>query len=288
MEIKMKWIKKQRLEFIENRLYWQQELSRSDLIKYFDISVAQATKDLKEYNEVIAKGNMKYDHSLKTYLPSDTFKPMITNISSEKYLRQLQIDKMLGEDIFLFGDFTQYSNVETLRRPIDHEILRAIVTSINKVKAIEIEYQSMTKTKKHWRYISPKSLAYNGFRWHCRAYCHDDNRFKDFVLGRILKIRNSKECNVNFADDFEWHNNVIFKIGIKDNLTTAQKKCIEHDYGMKEGIIEVKVKAAFVNYFKSNCNFDSEYTYITLLNEKEIDDKVIFLKEITSSRLEEK
>ena len=40
-----------------------------------------------------------------------------------------------------------------------------------------------------WRRITPHAFGYDGFRWHVRAYCHLDNKFKDFLLPRILEVR---------------------------------------------------------------------------------------------------
>jgi hypothetical protein len=39
-----------------------------------------------------------------------------------------------------------------------------------------------------WRRMTPHAFGYDGFRWHVRAYCHLDNKFKDFLLPRILDI----------------------------------------------------------------------------------------------------
>ena len=58
-------------------------------------------------------------------------------------------------------------------------------------RSIEILYQSMNKVRPDpiWRRITPHAFGYDGFRWHSRAFCHLEHKFKDFLLPRILGVR---------------------------------------------------------------------------------------------------
>ena len=70
----MRWSTRKRLEFIESRLFWDGKISRKDLTDYFDVSVPQATKDLKMYSE-LAPENIHYDNRAKHYQAGTNFKP---------------------------------------------------------------------------------------------------------------------------------------------------------------------------------------------------------------------
>ncbi len=67
MIVNMKWNIKQRLEFIEFRLFWEGKINRKDLIDSFHVSVPQASTDIKSYKKK-APGNIYYDKSVKQYL----------------------------------------------------------------------------------------------------------------------------------------------------------------------------------------------------------------------------
>jgi predicted DNA-binding transcriptional regulator YafY len=59
------------------------------------------------------------------------------------------------------------------------------------LRSVEIFYQSMNRTRPEpiWRRITPHAFGHDGLRWHVRAYCHIDSKFKDFILSRTFKVR---------------------------------------------------------------------------------------------------
>jgi hypothetical protein len=65
---------KERLEFIDFRLFWEGRINRADIMERFGISMPQASKDLSLY-ESIVPGNLSYDVSAKRYLASSRFTP---------------------------------------------------------------------------------------------------------------------------------------------------------------------------------------------------------------------
>src|SRR5690606_40367587 len=64
-----------------------------------------------------------------------------------------------------------------------------------------------------WRWIAPHAIAFDGFRWHARAYCFTDGCFKDFLLARILGIRDSRPSDIDDSQDANWHTHVTLEIG---------------------------------------------------------------------------
>src|ERR1700733_12182164 len=80
---------KERLEFIDFRLFWEGRINRSDIMERFDISTPQASKDLSLY-ESLAPGNLVYDVSAKRYLASSSFAPRLIEPNSDSFLIQLR------------------------------------------------------------------------------------------------------------------------------------------------------------------------------------------------------
>lgn len=66
---------RERLAFIDFRLYFFGEIGRPDLIERFGVAPAGATRDLAQYRE-IALQNIEFDGSNKIYLIGKTFSPI--------------------------------------------------------------------------------------------------------------------------------------------------------------------------------------------------------------------
>src|SRR5690606_4654433 len=95
------------------------------------------------------------------------------------------------------------------------------------------------------------------FRWHARAYCFTDGFFKDFLLARILGIRNSRPSDVDPARDADWHTLVTLEIGPHPGLSDAQKKVIALDYGMRNGKARITVRKALLYYTLRRLGLDT-------------------------------
>ena len=105
----------------------------------------------------------------------------------------------------------------------------------------------MHSNRENWRTIVPRAFAHDGYRWHVRAWCTEDNAYKDFVLGRIARTKPADVTIVPPADD-EWDNYVTIRLRPHRSLGAAQRKAIEHDFGMKAGACAVKVRKAMLGY----------------------------------------
>ena len=64
---KRRWGTRQRLEFIEFRLFWEGAIKRSDLMDRFGVSMQQASQDFGLYDKVTTN-NIVYDKSLKRFV----------------------------------------------------------------------------------------------------------------------------------------------------------------------------------------------------------------------------
>ena len=275
----LRWGVEQRLEFIEFRLFWEGHVNRSDVMEQFGLSVNQASSDLNRYLG-FAPDNMIYDKSARTYVRGPGFKPVFDKLDAGRYLAQLRsvADGILDHDDCWIAGLPAYEATPTPARGVNPVALRSIVDAIRRAEAIEVHYQSLSQPEPHWRWIAPHAIAFDGFRWHTRAFCLTDECFKDFLLSRILDIRGSRESQTPAGDDRDWHSEVTLEVGPHPDLSQTQAKVIALDYGMRGGKAKIKVRRALLNYALRRLGLDTDPgarkpqdQQIVLLNKEVVD-----------------
>jgi len=254
----LRWEATRRMEFIEFRLYWEGKVNRSDLTDFFGISVPQASNDLSKYQEMAPK-NIDYDRRGKFYFSTTEFTPIYYAPSSEHYLALLkQVSSgVLAENELFIKNLPNYDLIPVLERPIAPDRLKTVLDSIKNDIELKILYQSMSRQNPLSRWIAPKSLAYDGYRWNIRAYCFTRKRFMDFNVGRIWEIEDKRKTTFS-KEDSDWDTKVVLKIGPNPGLSEDQKKTIETEYGMKNRIKEVEVRLPFLSYFLKRYGLGNE------------------------------
>lgn len=243
-----KWEVRQRLAFIESKLFWTGRVNRSDIMERFEVSAIQASSDFTRYQE-IAPGNVAYDSRRKCYIPTSEFSAVLIAPSAEGYLSQLVHEE---EE----SDATLANVVEEPQRCVDPQVLRQILKAIRERLDIQVMYQSMSQPKPVWRWITPHVLISDHHRWHVRAFCHNSGSFKDFLLARILEIGIERGATVAALADIKWRTQVEVVLVPNQGLTEDQKKVIESDYGMNDGKRVFQVREATLFYFLKNLGLD--------------------------------
>lgn len=247
---KARWSVEQRLEFIDFRLFWEGHVNRSDLIDRFGVSVPQASSDLAQYQEA-AQDNAVYDKTRKTYVAGPHFKPFFFVPSADQYLAQLRLIQagLLTDEEAWAVRLPSYSIVPILRRRLEPGTLRRILDAIRNRASIHVYYQSMSSEEPRWRWLSPHSLGFDGFRWHARAWCYMRKDFRDFVLSRILALGESRPGDVDPDEDLGWHRQVTLKLAPHPNLKGGNRRAVELDYGMVDGTLEASMRVCMAYYF---------------------------------------
>jgi hypothetical protein len=243
------WGQERRLEFIDFRLYWEGRLNRSDLVDFFGISVPQASLDLAKYQEMAPK-NAIYDRTEKTYLATDAFTPVVTSPDTNPYLNQLLAVKseILADNATFFGWMPPVGAVKFPARPLSAPDLRMILSAIRTRRIIRMSYQSMNQPAPTERSIAPHAIAFDGARWHIRAYCYERRAYRDFVFGRILKIALGGASDVDPANDSIWRTEIEAVVEPHPKLSMQQRKAIELEYGMVKGCLVLKIREALLFY----------------------------------------
>lgn len=254
-----RWSVEQRLEFIEFRLFWEGTVRRIDIRKKFSVSLQQASIDINKYRDV-APDNLYYDGSDKRYYAAKGFKPLFYQPNPGRYLAQLRAIKedVISEEETMIGSLPDCDVLPIPARTVSAGKLRKILQAIRTKRSIMVEYQSMNDARPEplWRMISPHAIASDGLRWHTRAYCHLEEKFKDFIISRCLRIDKLGEQHPIKQDDGDWHS--FFDVILAPNpaLGEAQQRTIELDYGMKDGHCTVRVRRALLYYFDKRMRLD--------------------------------
>ena len=295
---KLKESKRKRLEFIDSRLFWEGKISRNDLTDFFDISVPQATNDIKQYTDIYPE-NISYDTKSRIHIVKETFKPSLVKPESDDYKNQLIIHSIENETPFYYGTFPKYDRLKNLERTLDVDNCRKIINALNNKKSIKIKYHSMdTGILERW--VSPHAIGYDGHRLHMRAYCYAKYSFRDFNLGRIISVQDKTfDSSVDFNLDYLWETSFDVFIEPHPGLKEHQRECIEKEYKMENGQLIIPVKAAFLYYFFRKYGFcvkdyqnpeviKPKMQQIVMMNKDEIEMKKELLEQMSIDKLKEK
>lgn len=255
----LRWGVEQRLEFIEFRLFWEGHVNRSDLMDQFGVSVNQASTDLNRYIG-FAPANMVYDKSARTYVRGSAFQPQFLEPDASRYLAQLRsvAENILDREDSWIANLPSFASAPTPVRGVDPVTLRSVVGAIRRSEEIEIRYQSLSSPDPRWRWIAPHAIAFDGFRWHARAFCLTDECFKDFLLSRMIEIRGSRESGTSADDDLDWNSEVVLEVAPHPELSETQAKVIALDYGMRGGSAKIKVRRALLYYALRRLGLDTD------------------------------
>ena len=257
----LRWGVEQKLQFIEFRLFWEGHVNRSDLIDKFGVSANQASGDLNRYI-ALAPDNMVYDKSGKTYVRSPTFKPLFLKLDSTQYLSQVRsiAEGVITPEDAWIGNLPPFDATPAPARGIDPIVLRSIVIAMRRHEAIEVLYQSMSAPDAEWRWIAPHALAFDGFRWHARSFCEKSSEYRDFVISRIIETRQTRAAKKPAVSDVAWDEVVELEVGPHPELSLAQKRTIELDYGMHNGRVDIPVRKALLYYALKRLGLDTDPT----------------------------
>lgn len=271
-----KWNQARRLEFIDFRLSCDGKINRRDLVDFFGISVPQASLDLARYHQLAQESvpprvNLAYNRHLKCYIKTSDYKPLFPGLCSPgNYLTDLLAlcrgELQQSRNYFGFVPNVGVATFVPPRRNIDPDVLFNLLESIRNHMAVHISYVSVSSAKNTDHLIAPHGLAYDGLRWHVRAYCYGHHEFRDFVLSRIQRcavpeiaapgdrfpdpIGNGfREVGTSGEDDREWNELIDLVLRANPELPEQARRAIELDYGMSEdGTVIYTCRRALVFY----------------------------------------
>ena len=245
--------RRERLAFIEFRLWFLGDVRRPDLIDRFGIAPAVATRDLAAYREA-APANIDFDGRRKVYVPTLDFKPIFEH-DPDRVLSALS--RGFGEGLgkassgFLLCDFPLRLN----RPPLT--VLATITRAIHQKRAVRLTYHSLnTGTSK--REVVPFALVDSGLRWHARVYDRKASEFRDLVITRMEKPVLLEDDDIpeheQAEQDIQWSR--IVTLELVPHPAQPRPEIVARDFGMKNGHLILNVRAAIAGYVLQQWSVD--------------------------------
>ena len=103
----------------------------------------------------------------------------------------------------------------------------------------------------------PHTLVYDGIRWHVRAYCEKNGKYRDFVLSRLRGEPELLGKSDNpIGEDHVWQTAVDLVITPDQRLAAMQRAIIEADFGMLDGQLVIPSRQALVKYVLQRYQID--------------------------------
>ena len=236
---------RERLAYIEFRLYFLGEVGRVDLIRRFGVAPAGATRDFALYKELFPD-NIDFNTVSKTYVIRKGFTPAFEHVQ-ERVLTALS--QGFGDGVNpVAGPLIPCEVPIGLNRPQMH-VLAPITRAIYLGKAVRLRYVSHTSGASE-REIVPFAIASDGLRWHTRAFDRKNQDFRDFVISRMDKTVTLADENVEVhelpASDIQW--NRIVELPLVPHPGRKYPEITKKDYGMRDGVLRLKLRAAMAGY----------------------------------------
>ena len=243
----------ERLAYIDFRLYFMGEIGRPDLTGRFGVAPAGATRDLALYRE-IAQQNIEFDGSNKIYRIGKAFSPLFDH-ASQRVLSALALgfgDGVNGatQPLLSCESPTALSNPKM-------DVLAPICRAIHAKRPVAIRYHSMSSGESE-RVIVPFALVDTGLRWHVRAFDRKSGEFRDFVVTRIKAptlVDEEPKANERPDNDIQWTR--IVELDLVPHPRLVRPEIIKMDYGMTDGSIRIRVRAAVAGYMLLRWSVDA-------------------------------
>ncbi|NYZ11604.1 hypothetical protein HL658_03510 [Azospirillum sp. RWY-5-1] len=265
-----KWEIRKRLEFIEFLLFWEERLALDDIRRYFSVSAPQAANDVRLYEEVTARfdsgrvvGNVQPRKKGDWVQATADFVPRLIEPDFDDYMsfydgrwratwKPRTVADPGGDSGFDRRPVSRIVRVTTIeRRGVDAEVVRKLLSAIKEKTSLEVEYLSPDYDRPKLITITPRFLGHDGFRWHVRAFRHQEGGWRDIVLERICKAgKPHREKKASGVTEDQEDRTVSIAVTPHAGLAEHQKQNIAAQYpGMADGIWVGQMKRSFVSYF---------------------------------------
>ena len=246
------WAATERLRFIEACAWWKGVVNRHALAGLFGISMAQASSDLQRYLEMNPPAFV-YNLRQKRYEATAEMKCVMTKPRLDE-----AVARFLGGDARSswtgWGEESEGGScVALLKMPVREasaDVERRVFLAMLNGLRVRVKYASVNSGKEDWRWLIPQALGHSGARWHVRAWCETNGGFRDFTLSRIVEVEWSREEASPPMEDKDWEQWVTLQVRPHHDLSDGQRKAVERDYAMRNGVLKVKVRKAMEGYLR--------------------------------------
>jgi len=235
---------RERLAYVDFRLYFFGEIGRPDLIERFGVAPAGATRDLALYREIVPQ-NIPFDGSHKIYRIGQAFVPLFEH-APQRVLSALALG--FGDGVNTGAHSLLPCESPTALSNPRMDVLAPVCRAIHVKRPVAIRYHSMSSGESE-RVIVPFALVDTGLRWHVQAFDRKRGEFRDFVVTRIetpMLLDEEPQANERPDNDIQWTR--IVELDFVPHPRLERPEIIKMDYGITDGSIRMRVRAAVAGY----------------------------------------
>jgi hypothetical protein len=235
-------------------LLWEGRVSRARLIAEFDLSPIRASEWLRDFRESYPSWST-WDTKLKADVATHSAYVAADRAGAELMTKHPQHDVAVMSPAAAMLEPYQSNDVGRLlsqawdfTRTSPHTFSRLNLAITDRVR-VKFMYCSMGNPEPHERLIEPHSIVKTGRRWHVRGYCVEKQDFRDFVLGRMSKVKLLTEPHTSdSASDLAWSTQVDVRIIAHPKLNEAQQQVVRNEYFNGTSARVERCRAALLNY----------------------------------------
>jgi hypothetical protein len=245
---------RERLAHIDFMLYFLGEVTRPEVAERFGTAASAVTRDMTLYRR-LAPNNCELDMGDRVYRPTPAFQPLFQH-SPRRVLTALSEGFGEGLEDGVPGAMVPSDIPMPLTLP-DVAVLAPITRALNRKRAVKLQYTSV-KSGRTEKTIVPIALVNTGIRWHVRAYDRKREEFRDYVINRIeapVVLEDSPARKGETAQDDEQWSRVI-TLELVPHPNHPRQELVRMDYGMKDGALRIKVRAANAGYMLRRWSVD--------------------------------
>lgn len=222
-------------------LLWEGRIGRARLIAEFELSPIRASEWLRDFRESYPTW-VAWDPKLKAYEATHAAYVAVNRTSTEQPVAAMlapYLSEEGGGQMSTDWSFTRTSP----------QVFSRINLAITDRVRVKFSYCSMGNPEPHERTLEPHSLVKTGRRWHVRGYCVEKQDFRDFVLGRMSKVKLLTDpSTADPKGDRTWSTFVEVRIVAHPKLSEAQQLVVRNEYFNGTTARVEKCRAALLNY----------------------------------------
>jgi hypothetical protein len=218
---------------VETQLYWGDGLTASELAQAFAITRQAAQAVIDRYRRR-HPGQMQFDAARKRQVAAENFRPIYISAEALPFLDYLR-GQGLASYYLVAPDWSPVSVVDVdrwLRPRLSVDVLRVVLAALRRQQVIDIDYQARSARSRavKTRRISPNQLIFADNRYHLRAYCHDNKRYLDFVVTRVVRAEVAEAEWVSSRNDRDWNQNVLLRFIPHPDLPESARIALLRNY----------------------------------------------------------
>lgn len=253
----------ERFAYIDFVLRFLGGINRSDLLDFFGIGDAAASKEIAEYKK-LREENVAYDRVLrKNVIMRDSFTPLIdmdANTALGMLANGFNKNKLYDRPML------PYERVGVIPHSLNAEFVSAVTRAIRSKTAVTCEYISGNSNNHSVRTLFPTAFFYDGQSWMFRAFhrgaASGKGQFKCFEFSRLSSVTERQNDvaapSESLGKDSDWHLIVPLQLSLHPSLSEQKKLTLSKEFGFANNQQELVVteKAVLVYYLKKHWKID--------------------------------